>query len=324
MDLLHPRHLQQKRYWERYLAASKRRAPGITVEYKVSRAPVDLWSYITSVEGTLPEKLLLQEIMDKGVAVYFTPYIGDFPFTPKVKERARPDFILPDYHIVIEVYGTFWHSLGDKYRRDATRAAMYIAMGLDYRVVLDVDILESPKQALERAVPELVSPNIKRNATWLPYGQRGSLEALRARLKKPPAVVRTRHKGAAQLPGYRPGKNKVRKFTKLGPIFTGFQDYPDYVSELQDYGRKFKEWVDKDLANWARQVTEAVGTAVVDYVWIGDMEHVGEVDYTDENGVFHEGYGYWKPVYFKLTEKDKETLAFYYRWRSWWKRWSLS
>ncbi len=50
---------------------------------------------------------------------------------------------------------------------------------------------------------------------------------------------------------------------------------------------------------------------------------VGEIDWTDDSGVFHEGYGYWKPVTFHLTGRDKEQINFYFRWRNWWKHFKL-
>src|SRR3990167_9200446 len=98
--------------------------------------------------------MLLQVILAKGVGVTFSVFFGDFPFTTDRKEKARPDFVLLDYHIIIEVAGAYWHSREGAWERDAQRAAWYMVMGFSVRIIPDYEILQDPLYALLTYVPE--------------------------------------------------------------------------------------------------------------------------------------------------------------------------
>ena len=92
------------------------------------------------VPGTLPEKLLFRTLEERGITFMFSYYMGDIPMT-SVEEKYRPDFILPDYNIIIDVFGTFWHSMQGKYQKDYTRALLLTAAGWKVHIVTDAEVM---------------------------------------------------------------------------------------------------------------------------------------------------------------------------------------
>ena len=66
----------------------------------------------------LVEKAKLDEIQKAGVS-------GAFLFQPGFK----PDFILPEYRVIIDPFGVFHHSLPEAVKRDAIKSVVYRALG---------------------------------------------------------------------------------------------------------------------------------------------------------------------------------------------------
>ncbi len=322
---LHPRHLMARNYWNRIdRELRENRDVNILSSYTPGHRSEPLYDYLDGIAGTVPEKLLLQELLFMGVSVWFSKFVGDFPFTPDKEEKARPDFILPDYRIIIEVFGEYWHSREGAYERDALRSGMYTAQGFDVRIILDSEIIANPRYALFTAVPELRA-NVIRGGEFILPKKFNPTAAIEARLKRWPKVVRTKTQwGFRSLYQYSPtGEAPPRKKHVPGPIFRGFGPLDaEYLKQTKGYGTRYREWITGALAEWVRSVTAIVGQ-IIDYVWIGDPDHIGEMDWTDEDGVFHEGFGYWKPVVFRLSGEQKELVNFYFRWRKWWTRFKL-
>ena len=69
--------------------------------------------------------------------------MGDIALTPGYKERFRPDFRLPDYNIIIEVAGVYWHTRPGSYERDAMKAFLLEATGWRTYVLTDFEILQN-------------------------------------------------------------------------------------------------------------------------------------------------------------------------------------
>jgi len=312
-EQLHPRTLLAREYWNR-VARMRRDANerGLVSSYYPGIKDIGYIDYLDNIDGTIPEKLLLQEILGRGVSVWYSLFIGDFPFTTDKEEKARPDFILPDYKILIEVAGEYWHSREGAWERDAQRAAWYMVMGFSVRIIPDYEILQDPLYALLKYVPELTNPQYKGEDFRFTRNYQPSAPIIALR-KRFPKVQRTRMTGETKFTRFRPtGAPPPKVKRKLGPLFTGFGPaHADYVKKIEQYGQDYRNWVINDLGSWVQDVSGAEGQTV-GWVWIGDTDHEGE-----------EGYGYWKPVNFHLTQEHKELIQFYYRFRNWWKRWRL-
>jgi len=63
-----------------------------------------------AIPATLPEKMVYSYLARLGVRFYFQFYYQDIEATTYPEDAYRPDFYLPDYNIIIEVFGIYWHS----------------------------------------------------------------------------------------------------------------------------------------------------------------------------------------------------------------------
>ena len=62
------------------------------------------------IVATAPEKMVYNYLARLGIRFYFQYYSDDISQTFYTEDNYRPDFYLPDYNTVIEVFGTYWHS----------------------------------------------------------------------------------------------------------------------------------------------------------------------------------------------------------------------
>ena len=101
--------LLRRRYWERQRERRERSAKGVRYQYRITPPPdiIDYWGHIPA---TKPEKFIFAELIRRGVSFAFSYVFGDMPFTADKEERYRPDFLLMDYRIIIEVAGIYWHT----------------------------------------------------------------------------------------------------------------------------------------------------------------------------------------------------------------------
>jgi len=345
-EQLHPRTLQAQRYWDRMSQRARAvQEANLVGSYYPGRMDIGWIDYLEGIDGTVPEKLLLQEIIGRGVSVWFSVFFGDFPFTTDREERVRPDFVLPDYRIIVEVAGEYWHSREGSWERDAQRAAWYTVMGFDVRIIPDYEILENPLDALLRHVPELENPQFKGNEFLHPEHFQPAAPIISLR-KKWPKVQRTRYRGQRKFPSTRPTGGPPPKIKRIpGPMFPGFGPLDaEYVKKLKDYGAAYRKWIRNDLGQWVQSVLAAEGQ-YFDRVWVGDPDHEGETDYYDTNPIgrngkpgkgpfrvpwggdvdyyLHKGYGHWQYLRFVITDEMKKQIQFYYKWRNWWNRFGL-
>jgi hypothetical protein len=99
---------------------------------------------------------------------------------------------LPDYNIIIEVYGVYWHSRPGQWEYDAVKQFVYAASGFKVYILTDVQILNNVTEALND-IPELAAATIH-GTNWIssrrPYNP---VAALAARLRKWPKVNAIRY-----------------------------------------------------------------------------------------------------------------------------------
>jgi len=88
------------------------------------------WNTITpSIPGTIPEKMVYDYLVKLGVRFQYQYHMEDSPLTYMKENRWVPDFILPDYNVVIEVYGIYWHSMPSTEESDMIKGAYMLANG---------------------------------------------------------------------------------------------------------------------------------------------------------------------------------------------------
>ena len=92
------------------------------------------------VMGTFPEKLVFAWLADRGVPFTFQATFPDLEDTETVEE-FRPDFLLEQFRVIIEVQGEYWHSLPDQAEHDAYKFACYEYAGYTVYWFWESDIL---------------------------------------------------------------------------------------------------------------------------------------------------------------------------------------
>jgi len=83
----------------------------------------------SEIPGTGPEKLVYNYLVKLGVKFEFQYHMQDLPSTAFPEDVWIPDFILPDYNIMIEVYGAYWHSLPQRREGDQLKKVYWLQSG---------------------------------------------------------------------------------------------------------------------------------------------------------------------------------------------------
>ncbi len=78
----------------------------------------------SQVPATLPEQMIWQYLVKLGVRFYYQYTLPDYPDTSFI-ESFTPDFFLPDYNIIIEVQGTYWHGSLSSIETDKMKAIIF-------------------------------------------------------------------------------------------------------------------------------------------------------------------------------------------------------
>lgn len=123
--------------------------------------PTEFVDPYPDVLGTKPEKIVYAELMARGIyATYRSDFLVNIPEIELFK-YYKPDFVIPDARIVIEVQGTYFHSQPQAIEDDSYKQALYAVMGYkvlawwDYEIESDVDELFAREPLLGyRTVPQ--------------------------------------------------------------------------------------------------------------------------------------------------------------------------
>lgn len=99
-----------------------------------------------TVMGTRPEKIVYAQLMFRGIKFYYqSMLLVNLPLL-RISKEYRPDFILPDLKIVIEVQGVYFHSKPESIESDAYKQALYNMMGYKVLAWWDYEIEENVAQ----------------------------------------------------------------------------------------------------------------------------------------------------------------------------------
>lgn len=150
------------------------------------------------IQGSRPEKMVMAELVRRGIYFEHTPQSNTLNFPPEVRDLANSDpnkweadFLFPQYRIWLEVDGLYFHTLPGAPEADALRNVAIEAAG--WRIIrwYDYDIIARLFQLMD-SVPEfyMVKPEKqkgRRKTDGLPFYEGGDgvdhLAGLRAQLR---------------------------------------------------------------------------------------------------------------------------------------------
>lgn len=270
-----PRILLERRYWERYETYKRQ---GGRKWYGNTRPPY--LDYFPHIDGTRPEKIIFNELARRRINFYFSVYFGDIPFTTDSSERYRPDFLLPDYNIIIDIQGVYWHTRPGKYESDYFRAALLEGAGWKIYLLTDLEIVDNPLGVLDQ-IPELRSPHTHGDQRILGDARNGfnPVAPIVSRIKERPKIIHTR---------WRKNRNRVKsKVMWQLAKRPGYETEYDPLFRTEDFDIAYLTQVKLFSQQWR------------DYIkLLGDYFEA----YPEAAGAYPEEYGYWV------------------KWRNWWER----
>jgi hypothetical protein len=108
-----------------------RRAPG------TFRLKKPVWiDPFPQIPGTEPEKRIFEALYRRRIYFIFQGNLPEFDKHEKLVGLAvpgfKPDFVLPEYRLIIDPFGVFHHSLPDAVKRDAFKSVWYRALGYEF------------------------------------------------------------------------------------------------------------------------------------------------------------------------------------------------
>jgi G:T-mismatch repair DNA endonuclease (very short patch repair protein) len=157
------------------------------------------------IQGSSIEKMVMAEFVRRGIYFEHTPQrnsLGGF-----VDPTWEPDFLLPQYHIWVEIQGAYFHTLPGAVERDSLRFAMIEAAGWKPIFWWEDDIRTRLIEIMDK-VPEfyrvdhsLNSKTSFKRTAGLPFYEGGTnidhLKGLRAALSgraRPPQRIKVRRR----------------------------------------------------------------------------------------------------------------------------------
>jgi len=88
------------------------------------------------IDGTEPEKRVFEMLMKRGIYFIFQGQVPEFERGGSKEFLApvgyKPDFVLPEYRLIIDPFSPFHHSKEDAAKRDVNKVAVYSAAGYAY------------------------------------------------------------------------------------------------------------------------------------------------------------------------------------------------
>lgn len=136
--------------------------------YYIKRATVWVDPF-PEVHGTLPEKMVYGELTRLGIPFYFLNDVNIQIPDLDLNEWFQADFIIPDAKIIIEVQGSYWHSMEKTIQADAYKFALYETQGYKPLAWWDFDIYARLHELVfsEPALLGLARPQAVRNSMEL-------------------------------------------------------------------------------------------------------------------------------------------------------------
>lgn len=107
------------------------------------------------VPATRPEALIYNFLVKLQVPFTFQYEFPDIEETEET-ENFRPDFYLPDFNLIIEVQGSYWHTLPDVHEKDLVKTAKMEMQGKKVIWWWDWEIEQNLVFLFRRDIPELL------------------------------------------------------------------------------------------------------------------------------------------------------------------------
>ena len=197
----------------------------------------------SEIPGTGPEKIIYNYLLKLGVRFEFQYHMLDVASTAFPEDIWIPDFQLPDYNILIEVYGYYWHSIPQRREGDQYKKVYWLNAGYtvyEYGMPLypeggvssgkaviwwDWEIYQDIDNLFNRDLPELFSPD---RITGQPeeYLLNAKEERLQMEAQKAAAVVaRMRPKAPVFEKELRLFRTRLFDIEKQNPILRVLKEY---------------------------------------------------------------------------------------------------
>lgn len=129
------------------------------------------------VHGTLPEKMVYAELSRRGIPFLF---LNDQRFEiPEIgfDKYYQADFILPGPRIIIEVNGSYWHSMEKTIQADAFKYSIYQITGWTVLAWWDYDIYARLGDLFSQTpVLAAAGPAVGRGSSELPVQRRTKVD----------------------------------------------------------------------------------------------------------------------------------------------------
>lgn len=89
-----------------------------------------------AIPGTRPEKMVFAMLMQMKIYFIFQGQVPEYDIGGEWHNLRPlnyiPDIVLPEYHLIIDPFGEYHHSLPDQVDRDRKKFAAYLALGYNY------------------------------------------------------------------------------------------------------------------------------------------------------------------------------------------------
>jgi hypothetical protein len=113
------------------------------------------------VPATRPEAMVYNFLTKLQIPFVFQYQFPDIQKTEET-ENFRPDFYIPDYNVIIEVQGSYWHTLPDSHESDLNKTAKMLLEGKKVLWWWDWEIERNLTFLFTRDLPELYDTRIER------------------------------------------------------------------------------------------------------------------------------------------------------------------
>lgn len=240
------RQLLVRRYWQRIEERRLSLRRGVSAQWWTDSTRVPFIDYWSEIPGTIPEKIVFAELVRRQINFYFSWYFGNMTITPYIYERYRPDFYLPDYKIIIEVFGAYWHTRPGMYEHDLVKAITYTAAGYTFYVLSDIAVLNNVIEAINDAIPELRAPAYHGNMHIVGDRPFNPTASIAARLHKWPLRSKVRYSSRRRAwqadTSWQTSKAPKRPIPDVDPMFTELTqeqlEAADWLQEMYDWIRR--------------------------------------------------------------------------------------
>jgi hypothetical protein len=173
------------------------------------------------IPGTEPEKRFFEALYDARIFFIFQGQIPELEkggiYVTLAIPGYKPDFVLPEFKVIIDPFSPFHHSLPDAVERDARKVALYTALGYTYYHpwAIEPGVFSFDQDRLRRVmvkkgkgkrrhrVPEIRDVGDLKGIT----GSAGEMLAAMPELRgKPKAKLSKKHQRLKRYPGYELGR----------------------------------------------------------------------------------------------------------------------